>query len=207
MIQAMKTTLSDVCSHVRSLSEFVDELFFVLNQVSIPALDGINELIKHNLNNIYTNDQIRLVDKIQSFNSLVTKFEAYLKKLYYLIHDEELEGREGKSASLADAIHGFKCLWNLKHGTTDEAKKYDLFLTKLREWRNDISHNAPTASEQEIDTALQIVVAMYLYVTGNSITDLEIAGYDAYSAITVPLSTGDGNSLKVAEERQEPKED
>ncbi|MBR7054588.1 MAG: hypothetical protein IKI26_07505, partial [Prevotella sp.] len=46
------------------------------------------------------------------------------------------------------------------------------------DWRNDSSHTAPTTSEQEIDAAIQIVVAMYLYVTGNSITDLEIAGYD-----------------------------
>ena len=116
IMKAMQDVLKDVCSHVRSLEEFVDELFFVLNQVSIPALDGINELIKHNLNNIYTNDQIRLIDKVQCFNSLVTKFEAYLKKLYYLIHDEEIEGHDGKSPSLADAIHAFRCLWNLKNG-------------------------------------------------------------------------------------------
>ena len=179
IIQTMSDVLSDVCSHVRSLEEFVDELFFVLNQVSIPTLDGVNELIKSNLNNIYTNKQIRLVDKIQCFNSLVTKYEAYLKKLYFLIHNEEIEGQDGKSPSLADAIHAFKCLWNLKYGTSDEAKKYSSFLQYLRDWRNDTSHNAPTTSEQEIDAALKIVVAMYLYVTGNSITDLEMAGYDA----------------------------
>jgi type I restriction enzyme R subunit len=190
MMKAMKNVLADVCSHVRSLEEFVDELFFVLNQVSIPALDGINELIKHNLNNIYTNDQIRLVDKIQCFNSLVTKFEAYLKKLYYLIHNEEIEGHDGKSPSLADAIHAFSCLWNLKKGTSDEAKKYDMFLDKLREWRNDTSHNAPTASEQEIDAALQVVIAMYLYVTGYSITDLEMAGLEGSGSI-IPIKASD----------------
>ncbi|MBR2238113.1 MAG: type I restriction endonuclease subunit R [Prevotella sp.] len=179
MIQAMGGILADVCSHVRSLDEFVDELFFVLNQVSIPTLDGVNELIKNNLNNIYTNDQIRLVDKIQCFNSLVTKYEAYLKKLYYLIHDEEVEGQDGKQASLADSIHAFSCLWKLKYGHTEEAQKYSKYLQMLRDWRNDSSHTAPTTSEQEIDAAIQIVVAMYLYVTGNSITDLEMAGYDA----------------------------
>ncbi len=175
MMKAMRSVLADVCSHVRSLEEFVDELFFVLNQVSLPTLDGVNELIKHNLNNIFTNDQIRMVDKVQCFNSLVTKYEAYLKKLYYLIHNEELEGKDGKSPSLADAIHAFNCLWNLKHGTSDEARKYSDYLQKLRDWRNDESHNAPIATEAEIDAALQVVIAMYLYVTGNSITDLEMA--------------------------------
>ena len=91
---------------------------------------------------------------------------------------------------IADAIHAFKCLWDLKKGTSDEAKKYDLFLTKLREWRNDTSHNAPTASEQEIDAALQVVIAMYLYVTGNSITDLEMAGLEE-SATIMPIKSSD----------------
>ena len=179
MMDALKQVLSDVCSHVRSLEEFVDELFFVLNQVSLPTLDGVNELIKNNLNNIYTNDQIRYVDKLQCFNSLVSKFEAYLKKLYYLIHSEEVEGKEGKTATLANAIHSFDCLWNLKDGTSEEAKKYADYLQKVRDWRNEMAHTAPTPSEQEIDEDIQIVVAMYLYVTGNSITDLEIAGYTA----------------------------
>lgn len=204
IIKAMQDVLKDVCSHVRSLEEFVDELFFVLNQVSIPALDGINELIKHNLNNIYTNDQIRLIDKVQCFNSLVTKFEAYLKKLYYLIHDEEIEGHDGKSPSLADAIHAFSCLWNLKKGTSEEAKKYDMFLDKLREWRNDTSHNAPTASEKEIDAALQVVVAMYLYVTGNSITDLESAGYDADSTAYFKMSIAEDTQMPMAAEQPKP---
>lgn len=202
MIKAMKSVLSDVCSHVRSIEEFVDELFFVLNQVSIPALDGINELIKDNLNNLYTNDQIRLIDKIQCFNSLVTKYEAYLKKLYYLIHDEEVEGREGMSATLADAIHGFKCLWDLRKGYSNESKKYDMFLTKLREWRNDTSHNAPTSSEKEIDDALQIVIAMYLYVTGNSIDDLNMAYYNQAS-----MEALEDNYYMAAESRLPPNPD
>jgi len=184
MMKAMQSVLADVCSHVRSLEEFVDELFFVLNRVSLPTLDGVNELIKHNLNNIFTNDQIRMVDKVQCFNSLVTKYEAYLKKLYYLIHNEEIEGQDGKSPSLSDAIHAFKCLWNLKQGTSDEAKKYSDYLQKLRDWRNDESHNAPVATEAEIDEALKVVISMYLYVTGNSITDLEMAGLDS-SAIEI----------------------
>lgn len=196
MMQAMKDVLGDVCSHIRSLDEFVDELFFVLNQVSIPALDGINEIVKHNLNNLYTNDQIRLVDKIQCFNSLVTKFEAYLKKLYYLIHNEEIEGQDGKTATLSNAIHAFDCLWNLKNGQTDEAKKYSDYLQKVRDWRNENTHNAPTNSEKEIDEAIQVVVAMYLYVTGNSITELEMAGFDV--AETIPISTAD-DSLMAAE--------
>ena len=65
----------------------------------------------------------------------------------------------------------------------------------VRDWRNDISHNAPTTSEQEIDAALQVVIAMYLYVTGNSITDLEMAGLDE-SVTIMPINNSD--SLPMA---------
>ena len=136
--------------------------------------------IKIALYHVFGGKELLMVDKYVNLNILLTRYESYLKKIYYLIHDEEVEGQDGKSASLADSIHAFECLWNLKYGHTEEAQKYSQYLQMLRDWRNNFSsHNAPVASEQEIDAAIQIVVAMYLYVTGNSITDLEMAGYDA----------------------------
>ena len=79
-----------------------------------------------------------------------------------------------------------------------------MFLDKLREWRNDTSHNAPTASEKEIDAALQVVVAMYLYVTGNSITDLESAGYDADSTSYYKMNIAEDNQIPMAAEQPKP---
>ena len=122
-----------------------------------------------------------------------------LKKLYYLIHNEEIEGQDGKSATLANAIHAFSCLWNLKNAKSDEAKKYSEYLQKVRDWRNDNTHNAPTTSEKEIDEAIQVVVAMYLYVTGNSITDLEMAGFDVESATIKPIRSEDRVYPKAAD--------
>ena len=195
--EAMREVLADVTSHIRSLEEFIDALFYVLNKASIPTLDGVNDLVKNDLNNIYNNPQIRIVDKVSHFNSLVSKYEAYLKKLYYLIHDEEIEGQDGKSATLPNAIHGFGCLWNLKYATSEEGKKYNGFLQMVRDWRNDTAHTAPTTTEQEIDAAIKIIVAMYLYVTGNSITDLESS--DSYDeGIILPIDSK--NSDETIEE-------
>ena len=177
IIEIMNDEMADVCSHMRPLEEFVDVLFAVLNRASLPQLDGINAIVKDNLNNIYTNENIRPVDKVQCFNSLVTKYEAYLKKLYYLINNEEVEGQDGKTATLANAIFAFDCLRNLRKKRNAEEVKYDRYLSMLRDWRNDTSHSAPSATERETDAAIKVVVAMYLYVTGYSITDLESAGY------------------------------
>lgn len=48
----------------------------------------------------------------------------------------------------------------------------------IKGWRNSESHISPTASEQEVDTAISIILTMYFYATGSSITDLEMNGHE-----------------------------
>ena len=175
--EAMAEEFEGVCQKMRSLSEIVDYLFFILNTSSLPKLDGIDTLLREALNNIYTNPNITPVVKYAFFNSLVQKFEAFLKKLYYLINDEEINGRDGKDASLSDAVHAFKCLWDLKYAKDEDRKKFEAYLQKVRDWRNEEAHNAPDKNDSDIAVAIKVVVAMYLYVTAYSITDLEMAGF------------------------------
>ena len=47
----------------------------------------------------------------------------------------------------------------------------------VKRWRNDESHISPTATEQELNAAVSVVVTLYFYATGRSITDLEEAGF------------------------------
>ena len=166
----------DVCSHVRSFDEFVDVFFAVLNRSSLPSLDGADGIIKNALNNIYCNDHLQNFDKQTYFNSLLSKYESYLKKLYYLCHGEEVPSSTGDTdhSTLANAIHGFKCLWNLRHAATEEGKRFSGYLDMVRQWRNDEAHRAPITTDEEVNAAIKVLVAMYLFVTGNSITDLEM---------------------------------
>lgn len=174
---AMQSEFIGVCSKMRSLPEIVDYLFFVLNTTSIPKLDGIDTLLKESLNNIYTNPHITSIVKYSFFNSLVQKYEAFLKKLYYLIYGEEIQGHDGKEPALADSIHAFRCLWDLKHSTDEDSQKFYGYLQMLRGWRNDEAHNAPCTTDAEVDAAIKVAVSLYIYVTAFSITDLEMAGY------------------------------
>lgn len=176
IVEAMQAEFEVVCRRMRSLSEIVDNFFFILTTTSIPKLDGVDSLLKEALNNLYANPNITPVVKQAFFYSLVQKYEAFLKKLYYLINDIELEGREGREATLADAIHAFRCLWNLKNSREEDEQKFSGYLQMLRDWRNEESHNAPVSTEEEINAAIKVIVAMYIYVTAYSITDLEMAG-------------------------------
>ena len=166
-------------NRIRGLSEIIDVFFYTLNIASIPQLDGVDGLIKTALNNAYANKNIGLLEKRTYFNSLVAKYEAYLKKLYYLIKNDDVPRnpyQPDKKPSLSECIFAFDCLKTLKD-TEDEAKqKYEIYLEMLRQWRNDEAHLSPNATENEVNAALKVVSTMYLYVIAHNITELEIAG-------------------------------
>ena len=108
------------------------------------------------------------VDKKQHFNTLVSRFEVFLKKVYYLRNHTTIvstkPGSEGQKATLADCIYQTPCLKRLKYSEDVNDKKFFDYLSKVRDWRNDNAHKAPTATEQECDEAINILTSIYLYV-------------------------------------------
>lgn len=123
---------------LRSLEEIVNTFFFTLNETSIPQLDGVDGLIKTALNNVYANTAIGLLEKRTYFNSLVAKYEAFLKKLYYLLNQDEVPRHPDhpeKSPGLSECIFAFPCLKNLKYSTDEKEQKFKVYLDLLRQWR------------------------------------------------------------------------
>ena len=121
---------------------------------------------------------MRPVDKRRHFNSLVSKYEAFLKKLYYLINSEELPARDlERSATFADAIYRFRCLWGLRNNNTPGYQKFSEYLDLIRDIRNQEAHEAFNIADEEVNAVTTVVVAMYLFVVSQTVTDLEMAGY------------------------------
>lgn len=179
LCRALKEEFECLKNRLRSLEEIVDSFFFVLNAASIPQLDGVDGLIKTALNNVYANPTIGLLEKRTYFNSLVAKYEAFLKKLYYLLNKDEVPRHPKypeKSPGLSECIFAFRCLEELENNMEDSGKKFRQYLDMLRQWRNDEAHLSPNATEKDINAALKVVTSMYMYVVGNNITDLERAG-------------------------------
>ena len=177
IVAAMEDEFKEVCNHLRTLPEVVEGFFRVLDTPSLPKLDGVDGQLKQALNNIYANPHLNLVEKQVFFSQLVQKYEAFLKKLHYLIHHKEVEGTDGKAATLSNAIHAFGCLWRLKNTGTDEGRKFSAYLQSVRDWRNEEAHAAPSAIDNEISEGIKVALAMYLYVMAYSLTDLEMAGH------------------------------
>ena len=171
-------TLGNVGKNMRDVDEIVNSVFYVISTKANDSLDSVGMFVARALTNIYVKKPT-IVDKFVSFNLLVTKFEAYLKKLYFMINGKDVEPQyKGDDATWKDAIHSFNCLWNLKYSDNPDKQNLYQCLEMMKVWRNEESHISPTTSEADLDKAIGIVVTMYFYATGSNITELESAGHD-----------------------------
>ena len=171
-------SLAGVLQNMRPKEEIVNALMYVLDKKSLESLDGVGVFLHRAFTNLYKQDST-IVDKFVAFNLLVTKFEAYLKKLYYLMKGEEVKPQnEGETVSWKNVVHDVSCLWKLKYQQDDAHQLLYEYLQRVKEWRNTESHISPTASEKEVDGAINIIITMYCYATGSCITDLEMNGHD-----------------------------
>lgn len=147
----------------------------VLNIKTIASIDGVNELLLDSLNRLYCVSNLPLVEKRRNFNTIVTKYEAFLKKLYFLLHDRELESFNPNNslATFSDCLKSFDCLWNLKNGKDIKYQRLYTYLNDVKHWRNNESHTSPDASSKEIDSAIHKVTTMYCWVVAQHYNELE----------------------------------
>ena len=172
ILGVIRTTLADVSRFMQPQEVIVDSLFSIIDKESIASLDGVSVYLHRAFENLYKEGST-IIDKSVAFNLLVTKYEAYLKKLYYLIHGEEVPPQnEGEDVTWANVIHAFSCLWGLKNNPKPAYQQLYQYLLLIKGWRNDESHISPTASDQELKAALDIVITMYCFVTGSSLDNL-----------------------------------
>lgn len=159
--------------------QIADDLVALIAAQTTDDIDGANDVIQNAFNRLYCSPTaVSLVDKKQHFNTLVSRFEVFLKKVFYLKNHSEIvstkPGQEGMKATLADCIYQTPCLKRLKYSESEADKKFSDYLGMVRDWRNDNAHKAPTATEQECDTAINVLTSMYLYVVAFGIKKREI---------------------------------
>jgi type I restriction enzyme R subunit len=84
MLEKLESTFDGLCgSAYRELEEVLDNLFGILKTTTIPNLDGLNTILPDLFNKYYRGEN-EPVDLKVIFSSLLPKYEAYLRKIYYL---------------------------------------------------------------------------------------------------------------------------
>ena len=178
--------------------QVAEDLVTIIAAKTTDDIDGANDVIQNAFNRLYCSPvKVSFVDKKQHFNTLVSRFEVFLKKVYYLRNHTTIvstkPGSEGQKATLADCIYQTPCLKRLKYSEDVNDKKFFDYLSKVRDWRNDNAHKAPTATEQECDEAINILTSIYLYVVAFGIRSRELF----LMATEVPMQT---DSMPMAAE-------
>lgn len=180
MTERFEPIFAPLGGRVRTIDEVVDQLFFILRQPSTHVLDGVDEQLRNAFNHLFADPDLPAVERTAYFNILVAKYEAFLKKLYYLLHQADVPvnpNTPDKRPALSECIYAFPCLRELRRTSVESEKRFGTRLQGVRDWRNEEAHSAPCATEAEVEAAVTTVTAMYLYVTARTITDLEMVGY------------------------------
>lgn len=186
----------------KTKEQISDDLVALIAAQTTDDIDGANDVIQNAFNRLYCSpSKVSLVDKKQHFNTLVSRFEVFLKKVFYLNNLSEIvctkPGQEGMKATLADCIFQTPCLKRLKYSEDEADQKFSGYLTMVRDWRNDNAHKAPIAKEQECDVAINVLTAMYLYVVAFGIKRWQI---DHVNPAVYQLGTDRDQPIRMAAE-------
>lgn len=162
--------------------DVVASFFKILTTETIASVDGVGLDIYKAMDELFRRRKVEFVDKHVNSGNLSVKFEVFLKKIYYMLHGEEIKPKEeGKNVTLANCIFAFPCLKKLKWSTKETEQKLYGYLEIIRNNRNTSDGNGAHASylltEQQLDSNIKAFTTLYLYVTGMCLNEIK-AKYD-----------------------------
>lgn len=186
LIEEFNPDFKELCSvSYRSLEEVVEWFFKVLDTETIPSLDGLKKL-KRTINLIYRT-QGRTEDLQDWLKLLLDRFEAYMKKMYYMANHIELTREDRGFVQFLDAA---KALNVNRLYYTEESKlaNFKTYYEFVHAQRNAESHTAPVIEDAHVPIGIHMAMAMYLYATMINVTVMEIAGNDMNSSPSTIIS-------------------
>lgn len=153
------------------------EAFFKINLIrTVQSLNGLTFELHHAFDGLFARREVDYISKQNHLNTLTTRFEVYLKKLYYLINGRELAAEEGSDRlpSLKEAIRSIRCLREIDCKYGEKYRRLEKYLADLRHRRNEAAHNAIYYSDEELDRRIKETVTLYIYVTGASLGEIRL---------------------------------
>lgn len=158
--------------------DVVNSFFNIITVNTISSLDGVGFDLYKAMSELFGRKKVNFIDKHVNSGNLSVKFEVYLKKLYYMLHDKEVPAQEeGKTVALANCIFAFPCLKKLRFSEKKTEMKLSGYLQNIRDNRNTSDGNGAHASylstESQLDEKIKEFVTLYLYVTGMCLMELK----------------------------------
>lgn len=161
-----------------STKDVVSSFFKILTTNTIPSVDGVGLDVYKAMDELFRRKKVEFVDKHVNSGNLSVKFEVFLKKIYYMLHGEEIKPQhEGERVTLANCIFAFPCLKRLKWSTKETEHKLYGYLEVIRNNRNtndgNGAHFSYLLTEQQLDNNIKAFTTLYLYVVGMNLNELK----------------------------------
>jgi hypothetical protein len=165
----------------RKLDEVIDAFFDIVKAETIEDLDGLNESVPDYLNKFFFAKNNPIAVK-NIFKNLLLDLEPFLRKICYLKNNTLFD----QYAGFVDVVKEIYDLKILYYTDKPELAVFKSFYNSIYQWRNDNAHKAPVLPDNEVPGAIHMVLAIYLYATMVSITDIEansdiFGGYNSYT--------------------------
>jgi type I restriction enzyme R subunit len=178
LIKLTKDDLSTIFSD-EAMDNIVNMLFNIINKETLPSVDGVGLDLYKAIDELLGRKKVSIVDKHVNSGNLSVKFEVFLKKVYYILNNKEIEpSEEGKEVTLPTCIFAFPCLRSLKYGKLELEQKLYNYQILLRKTRNTSDGNGAHAScllaEEQLDKNIKSFMTLYLYVIGMNIERLKV---------------------------------
>ena len=175
-----KLVADDLCKvpGMPQVQQVVDGFLKILTVQTIPSVDGVGLDLYKAIDELFGRKKVNFVDKHVHSGNLSVKFEVFLKKVYYMMHGEEMRpsGNSDK-VTLSTCIFAFDCLKRLRYSADETARKLSGYLNIIRNNRNtpdgNGAHGSYLQTEAQLDGNIKAFATLYLYVTGMCYGDLK----------------------------------
>lgn len=173
--EAFSDDFSQLCGvRYRTLTEVIDWYLKIFETTTTTNLDGIKS-IRRILNLAYRTEG-RNEDMEDWLKALLSGFEAFMKKIYYLCKGKELTRADGGFVQFLDAAKAVG-VNKLHYDVPDYLNQMKVYYEFVHQQRNDTTHQAPVIEPRDLKPGIHMVVAMYLYATMINITNMEMGEY------------------------------
>lgn len=165
----------DFCDgeHNVNYDEVINVFFKIINVDTIPDLQGLRKILRHILNCLYR-AQHREEDYRTWYAELVSRFEAFLKKIYWIKNAVPVPlTADGRQPAFIDTVRHFPRVESLYSTSDPKFESFKQFYNVVYSWRNNENHRAVEMSSELLPVALHAAVALYLYTSMVCAKDIE----------------------------------
>ena len=165
MEDKFRNDFADFCDgeHYVAFEKVMDVFFKIVNAETITKYQGLRKIMLRTLNCLYR-AQHREEDYRTWYSDLVSRYESYLKKIYWLKEGTEIpRNADDREPALRETVSYFPRVEALY---TTRNEKFEMFKQAYREvynWRNRENHLAYEIESDHLEQSLHGAVALYLF--------------------------------------------